>query len=114
MKTFDTPEPISVTVEIGVGDIRIAASERTDTVVHVRPSDPSKKGDVLEAEQTRVEYTNGRLKIGAPKDWRRWKPWGGGESVDVRVDVPAGSTLSGRMDVGAARCTGRLGDVRFR
>jgi len=56
MPTFDTPEPISVTVEIGVGDIRIVASDRTDTVVEVRPSDEAKKSDVTAAEQTRVEY----------------------------------------------------------
>ena len=42
MPTFETPEPISVSLELGVGDVRIAASERTDTVVEVRPSDPPK------------------------------------------------------------------------
>src|SRR5437764_958604 len=41
MPTFDTPEPISVTVEFGVGDLRIVASDRTDTMVEVRPSDPT-------------------------------------------------------------------------
>ena len=30
MPTFDTPEPISVTIDIGLGDIRIAASDRTE------------------------------------------------------------------------------------
>ena len=29
MPTFDTPEPISVSLELGVGDVRIAASDRT-------------------------------------------------------------------------------------
>ena len=56
MRTFDTPEPISVTVELGVGDLRIVASDRTDTMVEVRPSDAAKKADVTAAEQTRVEY----------------------------------------------------------
>jgi hypothetical protein len=54
MPTFDTPQPISVTVELGVGDLRIVASDRTDTMVEVRPSDPAKKADVTAAEQTRV------------------------------------------------------------
>ena len=39
MPTFDTPEPISVTLDLGVGDVRITASDRADTVVEVRPSD---------------------------------------------------------------------------
>ena len=38
MPTFDTPNPISVEVELGVGDIRIEASDRTETVVEVRPA----------------------------------------------------------------------------
>jgi hypothetical protein len=54
MPTFDTPEPISVSLEIGVGDIQIAASDRADTVVEVRPTDPRKAADVQAAEQTRV------------------------------------------------------------
>jgi hypothetical protein len=50
MPTFDTPEPIAVHLEIGVGEIRIAAAARTDTVVEIRPADPAKKGDVTAAE----------------------------------------------------------------
>ena len=36
MRTFDTPEPIAVTLDVGVGDIQVVASDRTDTVVDVR------------------------------------------------------------------------------
>ena len=44
MPTFDTPEPITVTVELSVGDLRIVASERTDTTVDVRPSNSREEG----------------------------------------------------------------------
>jgi hypothetical protein len=114
MPTFDTPEPISVTVEFGVGDLRIVASDRTDTMVEVRPSDPAKKADVTAAEQTRVEYAGGRLLIKAPKNWRRYTPRGGGESVDVQVELPAGSQLRGETGVAALRCRGRLGECRYK
>jgi hypothetical protein len=114
MPTFDTPEPISVTVEFGVGDLRIAASDRTDTMVEVRPSDPAKKADVTAAEQTRVEYAGGRLLIRAPKSWKRYTPRGGGESVDVQVELPAGSQLRGETGVAALRCRGRLGECRYK
>ncbi len=50
MPVFDTPEPIIATIEVGVGDIRIAASEREDTVVEVRPSDSSRSADQQAAE----------------------------------------------------------------
>jgi Putative adhesin len=114
MQTFETPEPIAVTVELGVGGVRIAATDRADTRVDVRPSDPSKRSDVIAAEQTRVEYANGMLLVRAPKGLRKWSPWGGRESIEMEIDVPAGSSLSGQVGVGAVRCTGRIGGCRFR
>jgi DUF4097 and DUF4098 domain-containing protein YvlB len=114
MPTFDTPEPISVTVELGVGDLRIVAGDRTDTTVEVRPSDPGKQADVTAAEQTRVEYTGGRLLIKTPKNWKRYTPRGGGESVDVQIELPAGSHLRGDTGVTALRCQGRLGECHYK
>jgi hypothetical protein len=114
MPTFDTPQPISVTVELGVGDLRIVASDRTDTMVEVRPSDAAKKADVTAAEQTRVEYAGGRLLIKAPKSWRQYTPRGGGESIDVQIQLPAGSQLRGETGVAALRCQGRLGECRYK
>jgi hypothetical protein len=114
MPTFDTPEPISVTVELGVGDLRIVASDRTDTMVEVRPSDAAKRADVTAAEQTRVEYVGGRLLIKAPKSWRQFTWRGGGESIDVQVELPAGSHLRGETGVAALRCQGRLGECRYK
>jgi hypothetical protein len=114
MPTFDTPEPISVTVELGVGDLRIVASDRTDTMVEVRPTDAAKKADVAAAEQTRVEYAGGRLLIKAPRGWRQYTFRGGGESIDVQVELPAGSNLQGETGVAALRCSGRLGECRYK
>lgn len=114
MRTFDTPEPISVTVELGVGDIRIVATDRADTVVEVRPNDPAKKSDVTAAEQTRVEYANGSLLVKAPKRWKQYSFWGGGESIDVQIDLPAGSHVRGEAGLAALRCTGDLGECRYK
>jgi hypothetical protein len=114
MPTFDTPEPISVTLELGVGQIRIAATDRTDTSVEIRPTDPAKKGDVTAAQQTRVEYAGGRLLIKAPKGWRQYTFLGGGESVDVQIGLPTGSNLRGEAGMAGLRTTGRLGECRFK
>ena len=89
MPTFDTPAPISVTAEFGVGDLRVAAADRTDTVVEVRPSDPTRKADVAAAEQTRVEYANGALVVKAPKGWRYIGPRKDSGSVDIVIELPA-------------------------
>jgi hypothetical protein len=113
MATFDTPEPISVDVELGVGDIRIEASDRTDTSVEVRPSDPADRADATAAEQTRVEYANGHLLIKAPSGWRRWMPRRGGGSIDVEIGLPEGSRV--RVDAaGAVHGRGRLGECECR
>ena len=95
MPTFDTPEPISVTLEVGVGDIRIVASDRTDTIVEVRRAISQEiRRDRRRAD--RVEYADGRLLVKAPKGWRQWSFRGGGESIDVEIGLPAGSHVGGQ------------------
>jgi hypothetical protein len=113
MPAFDTPEPISVTVELGVGDVRIAASDRADTVVDVRPSDEHQEPDVRAAEQTRVEYTAGRLLVMGPKQ-RGLGLFSKPGSVDVIIELPVGSRLLGDTGAAAVHCVGRLGACRVK
>jgi hypothetical protein len=113
MPTFDTPGPISVTVEFGVGDLRVTATDRTDTVVEVRATDPSKKPDVAAADQTQVEYANGALLVKAPKGWRVVGPRKGSGSVDITIEVPAGSQLRGSAGLGTLHSVGRLGECHY-
>lgn len=114
MPTFDTPGPISATIDIGVGDVRITAIDRGDTTVEVRPSDGSKDSDVKAAEQTRVEYAAGRLLVKAPKTWRRFTWSDDGGSVDVTVDLPTGSHLQVDASMAAFHCGGSLGECRVK
>jgi hypothetical protein len=109
MSHFQTPEPISVVLELRVADVRVAAAERADTIVQVRPSDSSKRDDVTAAEQTRVEYADGRLLVKGPRRLREWSPFSDGGSIDVDIELPAGSDLSGHTAAGGFRCTGALG-----
>ena len=113
MPVFDTPEPISVIVELGVGDIRIAASDRSDTVVDVRPTDADLEPDVRAAEQTRVEYTAGRLLVKGPKQ-RGLGLFSKPGSVDVTIELPVGSQLDGDAGAAAFHCVGRLGACRVK
>jgi len=114
MPTFDTPEPISVTLELGVGEVRIVASNRADTVVEVRPSDASRKSDVTAAEQTRVEYADDRLHIKSPKGWKQYSFRSGRESIAVQIELPVGSQVRGDLGMGGFRTTGRLGECRVK
>lgn len=111
MHTFPTPEPIAVTVEVGLGTVRIEASDRADTTVEVRPTHPDKKGDVAAAEQTRVDYDNGKLTIKAPgRGLRQFAPWGGSESIEVQIQLPPGSGVRAEGGVLAFHASGRLGE----
>src|SRR4051812_10820431 len=114
MPTFPTPAPIRATVDIIVGDVRIVATDRTDTVVQVRPSDPGAALDVRAAEQTRAEFTDGVLLVKTPKSLKSLGILRKTGSVDVEIALPTGSQVSGEAAVAAFHCTGALGDVRLR
>lgn len=113
MPTFDTPDPIHVTVEISVGDVRIVAGDRATTVVAVRPTDSAAEADVQAAQQTRVEYADGRLLVKAPRQ-KVLGMFGKVGSIDVTIDLPADSQLQGSTSVGRFHCTGRLGECQLK
>ncbi len=118
MPTFETPEPILATLEVAAGDLRIAARDRTDTVVEVRPSDLSHEPDVRAAEQTRVEMTSDGLLVKTPKGGRsgltgqRLSLFGKPGSIDVTIDLPTGSRLRADAGIARLRCTGRLAECQ--
>jgi hypothetical protein len=93
MPAFDTPDPITADIQIYLGQVRVHASDRADTVVEVRPSDPSSEASVQAAERTIVEFSAGRLlvKDPKPKALRYLLPWRG--SIDVTIELPAGSRV---------------------
>jgi len=113
MPTYDTPHPITATVELVVGDLRIVAADRTDTVVEVRPSDPGSDADVRAADQTRVEYADGLLLVKTPKQ-RGLGLFGKPGSVDVTVDLPARSKVQVDSGAGGVRTTGTLAACRVK
>ena len=112
MPTFDTPSPISIRLDVSGGSVRVVASDRTDTVVRVRGSNERKAADVQAAEQTRVEYADGRLVVASPRRPRllfmATMP-----SIDIELLVPEGSGLEAALTAGDVDCEGRLGDVRI-
>jgi hypothetical protein len=113
MPVFDTPQPVSVTVDLSAGHVRFVAGDRADTVVEVTPSDGSDDSDVKAARQTRVEYADGVLTVRGPKvrafDFSRRT-----RSVDVLVELPTGSTVHGELMVADVHSTGVLGECRLR
>jgi Putative adhesin len=113
MPTFETPQPIAVTVDIFLGQVEIIASDRTDTVVEVRPSDAAKKDDVRTAKETKVEFAAGHLIVKAPRGWKVYT-LGANPSVDVTIEVPTGSQVHGTASMCRFLVTGELGQCELK
>jgi Putative adhesin len=114
MPSFETPEPIVATIEVVLGDVLVNADARATTTVDVRPSDPANAEDVKAAERTRVEYIDRRLVVKAPKP-RSWMSRGTrGGSVDVTIELPAGSSVHGTTGLADVVCDGLLADCRIK
>lgn len=110
MQKFDTPAPISAVLDIPAGRVRFIAADRADTVVEVRPADAAKSRDVKTAEQTTVDYADGVLRIETSVKNQYFGPSG---SIDVTVELPAGSRIEAKTASAELRTVGRLGDVAF-
>ncbi|MGW7823502.1 DUF4097 family beta strand repeat-containing protein [Streptomyces puniciscabiei] len=108
---FDTPAPISAVLDIPAGRIQLIAADRADTTVEVRPAKASKSRDVKAAEEIRVGYGDGVLRVEAPEAAHRFL--GPSGSVEVTVKLPAGSRIEAKAGAAEFRGVGRLGDVAF-
>ncbi|MFE7327858.1 DUF4097 family beta strand repeat-containing protein [Streptomyces sp. NPDC057565] len=110
MQKFATPAPISAALDIPAGRVRFIAADRSDTAVEVLPADASKDRDVKAAEQTTVEYGDGVLRIEASAKNRIL---GSSGSIEVTIQLPAGSRIEAKAADAEFRGVGRLGDVAF-
>jgi hypothetical protein len=113
MPTFDTPGPVSATIDVVAGDVRITAGDRDTTVVEVRPTDASSAEDLKAAQMTHVDHANDHVVVKAPR-LRSWRDRSGGGSIDVAIELPAGSHVYGSAHSADFRCDGPLGTCRIR
>ncbi|WP_426570418.1 DUF4097 family beta strand repeat-containing protein [Streptomyces canus] len=111
MQEFDTSAPITAVLDIPAGRVRFIAADRADTTVEILPADASKSRDVKAAEQTEVAYGDGVLRIQVPAAKNRIL--GSSGSLEVTVQLPAGSRVEAKAAGAEFRGVGRLGDVAF-
>jgi DUF4097 and DUF4098 domain-containing protein YvlB len=110
MQHFETPAPIAAVLDIPAGRVQFIAADRADTTVEVLPADPAKSRDVKAAERVTVEYRDGDLRIVAsPKH----QILGDSGSVQVTVQLPAGSRVEVKAASADFRAVGRFGDVAY-
>ncbi|GHB50923.1 hypothetical protein GCM10010347_20770 [Streptomyces cirratus] len=110
MQKFATTAPISAVLDIPAGRVQIIAADRADTTVEILPVNASKSRDVKAAEQTTVEYAEGVLRVEVPVRNQHFGPSG---SIEVTVQLPAGSRVEAKAASTEFRAVGRLGDITF-
>jgi DUF4097 and DUF4098 domain-containing protein YvlB len=115
VSNFNTPAPIAVTLDLYVADVRFAVSDRTDTSVEVRPSNPDRAADIKAAENTSVEYDDATktLSIVSRKPRNRFVNFSSKrpESIDVLIQLPTDSDVRGEAGIGDFQSDGVLGTV---
>ena len=109
MQNFATPAAISVVLDLPAGRVQLIAADRADTTVEVLPADSRKSRDVRLAEQIAVAYADGVLRITTPEPKNSLVGHSG--SVEVTVQLPAGSGVETVSASTELRGVGRLGDV---
>jgi DUF4097 and DUF4098 domain-containing protein YvlB len=113
MPTFSTPRPIDLAINIQVGRIDVIASDRSDTVVTLKPSS-SRPNDRRGVDETKVTFDDERLSIIGPKAKISWIGPNSGDSVDVTIELPADSRLTAELAVGNIHTSGLLGATRIK
>jgi Putative adhesin len=103
MPAFVTPEPIAATVEVAGARVRVTASDRTDTVVLVKPINEASRSDVKVADKTKVDFADGQLSV------KTTTPGDKSGSVSITIDLPAGSSLAAYLAHSSVQVDGPVG-----
>jgi Putative adhesin len=103
MPTFATPDPITATVEVAGAQVRVTASDRTDTVVLVEPRNAASRKDVKVADKTKVDFASGQLSV------KTMVPGDKNGSVAITIDLPAGSGLIAHLAYSGVHVDGSAG-----
>ena len=107
MPTFDTPGPIAATVAVAGAQVRVTASDRTDTVVLVEPIDKASKNDVKVASKTKVDFASGQLSVKTTVSGDK------NGSVAITIGLPAGSSLVAYLAHSRAHADGSFGECEL-
>lgn len=107
MPTFTTPEPIAATVQVAGAQVRVTASDRTDTVVLVEPINKASESDVEVAEKTKVDFADGRLSVKTTVSGDK------NGSVAITIDLPAGSSLVAHLANSSVDGAGAFGECEL-
>jgi DUF4097 and DUF4098 domain-containing protein YvlB len=104
---FDTPAPIAATVVVAGAQVRVTASDRTDTVVLVDPIDKTSQSAVKVASKTKVDLADGQLSVKTTVSGDK------NGSVVITIDLPAGSSLVAYLSHSSVHADGSFGECEL-
>jgi DUF4097 and DUF4098 domain-containing protein YvlB len=103
-KTFETPGPTSLYVEVGAGTVSIQADEVAQTTVDVQGRN---------AEEVTVDQRGDQIVVIAPQ--RRSGFFGGGSNeFQVHVTMPSDSRLATKLGSADVSVAGRIGETSIK
>jgi hypothetical protein len=107
MPTFATPGPIAATVQVAGAQVRVTASDRTDTMVLVEPMNKASQSDVKVANKTKVDFAGGRLSVKTTVSGDK------NGSVAITIGLPAGSSLVAYLSHSGVHADGSFGECEL-
>ena len=110
MSHSETPQPISVELDLRLANVHVTAGERADTIVRVRPERSAKRDNVTAARANtrRVRRRQAAGQATTPAQGMEPVHSVAGRSRS-RSNSPPDPHLSGRTVAGEFHCTGSLG-----
>lgn len=111
MPSFDTPAPVTLSVELDSGDVSIDASTSGITEVDLRPARAGDADALALIDGARVDHSGDRVTVHLPGDgssglFRR------SAEIALTVRLPVGSTFVAKLRSADLRVRGELEDVR--
>lgn len=104
MTEFPTPQPIRLRVQLPAGLAEVTAMETDTTTVELHPQDEGDQAARQLVESSKVELRGDELTVEVPRGHRLRRTPG----LDLRITLPAGSEVRGKVASADFRSRGRL------
>lgn len=110
MSTFDTPAPVTLSVELDAGEVVIDATTTASTDIELLPSRPGDRDALDLIARATVERSGDKVVVHVPGQ----HGWGRSRTPEILITarMPVGSTLTARLRSADLRVTGELENVR--
>lgn len=100
-RSYRTAGPVDLIVALGAGDVTVEAADTTTSTVEITGP---------RAEEFNIEQRGRHLVVAPPRN----RFFGSVEPHTIRVEVPSGSGLVGKLGSARLQATGRYGVVRLK